>query len=101
MFYPESKQGWGIIDAEGNIVSPLIHSEIKVVTDQKEGKTVFVSATAKNSSLYQSGRNECEWFPIDENGRVLPRSGIDETGVFALKQNGVWYFTDADGEIIF
>ena len=35
-----------------------------------------------------------------ENGRILPRSGVDETGVFALKQNGVWYFRNADGEII-
>ncbi len=92
---------YGVIDSNGSIICPAIYDNIDIVTEQKDGKTVFVSATAKNSSLYNSGRNECEWFPIDENGRALPRSGVDETGVFALKQNGVWYFTDADGEIIF
>lgn len=90
-----------IVDAQGITICPAFYDNIQTVTDHMDGKTVFVSATAKDSELYKNGRNESEWFPIDRNGRVLPRTGKDETGVFAIRLNGVWYFTNPDGEIIF
>lgn len=92
---------YGVIDGNGATILPPINNYLTVSTETKNGKTVITGIFAENASLYNNGRNEFLSFPIDENGRALPMSGIDETGVFAIKQNGVWYFTDADGEIIF
>lgn len=92
---------YGVIDGNGATILPPIYNYLTVSTETKNGKTVITGIFAENASLYNNGRNEFLSFPIDENGRALPMSGIDETGVFAIKQNGVWYFTDADGEIIF
>lgn len=99
--YDVDNYQYKIIDHTQKTYSFMKLENVTVDNRITDGKVEFISAINYVYTDYGSGRSETQTVPIDENGRVLPRSGVDETGVFAVKQNGVWYFTDKDGEIIF